>query len=480
MRTTTSLDTRIFHLQNAQGRNGGKLGNYSDPQCGNIRARRARMSGNFSRRRRRHGCGCGVRRDRMTLHQATCPNAVVAARCGPSCPANAPAWSILNSRVLRGLLRLAQSPSRDDRHVASGSEDGVARVVWNRQLSRRPWPPPDHAAEIARRSPWPSCRRRAGAREERSCNAPASQFSIWSAGDGRLGYFAVLWTPTASPASCRRSSRPGARSLAITSATSATRGPTTSSGELLQETDILFISAFTRAAQTAYAISNLYRRRGAVTVLGGPHARCYPAGCGAVFRLCAGPDRQGHRSRRCWRDGAPHRPLGRQLGANAPAGRRCRAWRSAGGSSSRPSPRRRLFSVVPMIGSMGCPYTCSFCIDSVVDYQPLPFEQIPEDLRFLLTKRAPPARRLARSEFRRSLRRLHGGDRASGAARADPVHRREQPLAALRAASPAAAAQRLRRPPARHRILVRPRQQVQDRPQSRGSTRSARSPITST
>jgi hypothetical protein len=45
-----------------------------------------------------------------------------------------------------------------------------------------------------------------------------------------------------------------------------------------------------------------------------------------------------------------------------------------------------LIKIVPMLGSLGCPYTCSFCIDSVVPYQPLEFDAIKEDLRFLLAK----------------------------------------------------------------------------------------------
>src|SRR5690348_6666889 len=46
--------------------------------------------------------------------------------------------------------------------------------------------------------------------------------------------------------------------------------------EIPGKVDLVFISSFTQAALLAYAISNYLRQKGTVTVLGGPHARCYP------------------------------------------------------------------------------------------------------------------------------------------------------------------------------------------------------------
>ena len=46
--------------------------------------------------------------------------------------------------------------------------------------------------------------------------------------------------------------------------------------ELPSKVDLVFIGAFTEAAHTAYALSNLFRSKGAITAIGGPHARCYP------------------------------------------------------------------------------------------------------------------------------------------------------------------------------------------------------------
>jgi hypothetical protein len=160
--------------------------------------------------------------------------------------------------------------------------------------------------------------------------------------------------------------------------------------DLPADMDILFVGAFTQAAQLAYAISNMFRQRGTITVLGGPHARCYPDDARKYFDYVLGfTDRVLIDD--VLRDRSQHRPLGQHLRANKqPAslpGVRER-WRFIEQTIAKsPTPLK----IVPMIGSLGCPYTCAFCIDSVVDYQPMSFEQIREDLRFLLKTVKHPA-----------------------------------------------------------------------------------------
>ena len=154
--------------------------------------------------------------------------------------------------------------------------------------------------------------------------------------------------------------------------------------ELPHDVDIVFIGAFTEAAQTAYALSNLYRSRGAVTVLGGPHARCYPQDAVRFFDYVVGfTDKKVIHE--ILRDCAPHRPVGRHIAARQqPAelpGVRER-WKFI-----EPTLKKApILKLVPMIGSLGCPYTCSFCIDSIVPYQPLQLDVMKEDLSFLLRK----------------------------------------------------------------------------------------------
>lgn len=158
--------------------------------------------------------------------------------------------------------------------------------------------------------------------------------------------------------------------------------------ELPGDIDLLLVAAFTQAAQLAYALSNLFRGRGAITVLGGPHARCYPEDARTYFDyVCGFTDRTVLDD--VLRECAPHRPLACYVSA-------------AQQPTELPSLEQRwkyieptlakapTIKVVPMIGSLGCPYTCNFCIDSTVEYQPLSFTQLAADLKFLLTKMKKP------------------------------------------------------------------------------------------
>jgi hypothetical protein len=158
--------------------------------------------------------------------------------------------------------------------------------------------------------------------------------------------------------------------------------------ELPDQVDLVFIGAFTEAALLAYALSNLFRSKGAVTVLGGPHARCYPEDARKYFDYVVGFTDQAV-IRDVLQDCSAHRPIGVHLAAKRQPsmlpGVRER-WKFI-----EPTLRKApLFKIVPMLGSLGCPYTCSFCIDSVVPYQPLDFAVLSEDLRFLVrTLRRP-------------------------------------------------------------------------------------------
>jgi radical SAM superfamily enzyme YgiQ (UPF0313 family) len=176
--------------------------------------------------------------------------------------------------------------------------------------------------------------------------------------------------------------------------------------ELPDDIDLVFIGSFTQSAQLAYALSNMFRSKGAVTVLGGPHARCYPQDSQRYFDYVLGFTDRSVISE-VLRDCAQHRPMGLHLKAGGQPG-------------ALPGVRERwkfieptlkkapLLKIVPMLGSLGCPYTCSFCIDSTVTYRhegrsPVPAAEVPAT-----------ARCMARSELRHPLRRLHECDRGRG------------------------------------------------------------------
>ncbi len=155
--------------------------------------------------------------------------------------------------------------------------------------------------------------------------------------------------------------------------------------ELPSNVDLVFIGAFTEAAQTAYALSNLFRSRGAITVIGGPHARCYPEDAQRYFDYVLGFTGR-ETVRDVVRDCSEHRPIGLHLAAGQQP-------KSLPGVRERwpfiePTLKKApaALKIVPMLGSLGCPYTCSFCIDATVPYQPMDFDGMAEDLTFLLNR----------------------------------------------------------------------------------------------
>jgi hypothetical protein len=151
--------------------------------------------------------------------------------------------------------------------------------------------------------------------------------------------------------------------------------------ELPEKVDVVFMSAYTPAAYLAYALSHLLRERGAITVLGGPHARAYAEDARQHFDYVLG-----------FTDRALVDDLLADPQRASGPGQRLSTGRQPddlpGVRERWPFVRRALdktwlFSAVPMLGSVGCPYTCSFCIDAKVDYRMLALDRIREDLVFL-------------------------------------------------------------------------------------------------
>ncbi len=159
-------------------------------------------------------------------------------------------------------------------------------------------------------------------------------------------------------------------------------GPACVIGGLPDDVDVVFICAFSHSAYVAYALSACFRAKGAVTVLGGPHARSYPLDARKHFDYVVGFTDEaliGELLREC----APHRPEGVYLSARQQPNRLAslrRRWKYMEPVLAA-SPVLRS---VPILGSLGCPYQCSFCVDAKIAYAPMDYEGLKEDLRFLV------------------------------------------------------------------------------------------------
>jgi hypothetical protein len=158
--------------------------------------------------------------------------------------------------------------------------------------------------------------------------------------------------------------------------------------ELPENMDFAFICAFTQSALLAYAISNKLRGEGSITVLGGPHARCYPEDAAKYFDYVTGFTNR-DTIIDILKDGEKHHDTGTYLSANAQPDHLpglTERWKFIE-ATLRKAP---FLKIVPMLSSVGCPYACPFCIDADVPYKMMESDALQEDLRFIVAMKKKP------------------------------------------------------------------------------------------
>jgi len=148
-----------------------------------------------------------------------------------------------------------------------------------------------------------------------------------------------------------------------------------------RDLDILFISAYTQASALACALSTIYRKDGVLTAIGGPHARSFPTDCTRFFDFTI---------KECDKAVIDDVLSGRvDRGAVVSSGRPLTEFPSV--EERMPEVRVASFhrgkplvsSSVPVLSSIGCPYTCGFCVDWNSTYVALPADHLHADLAYL-------------------------------------------------------------------------------------------------
>lgn len=145
--------------------------------------------------------------------------------------------------------------------------------------------------------------------------------------------------------------------------------------------DVVFIATYTPSSALAYALAKLFRREKTLTVIGGPHAKAFPDDCLRFFDVVV---------KECDKRlidtilrGDLNLPAvvtsGRSLTEIPSVEERRAEIEQTAFIAGKP----RVTGFIPMLASVGCPYSCNFCMDWDNPYVALPKDQLQADLRYV-------------------------------------------------------------------------------------------------
>ncbi len=149
---------------------------------------------------------------------------------------------------------------------------------------------------------------------------------------------------------------------------------------LPDDLDVVFVSAYTQVSALAYALAKLYRMDGALTVIGGPHAKSFPSDCLRFFDIAVDEcDRALIEDILCGRVDPPAAlTSGRVLTEFPTVEERMADIKTSAFRRGRPT----MTTVIPLLASVGCPYSCDFCVDWNRNYVAMP-DRLAADLQYL-------------------------------------------------------------------------------------------------
>ena len=145
--------------------------------------------------------------------------------------------------------------------------------------------------------------------------------------------------------------------------------------------DVLFVSSYTHASTTACALARIHGGRGALTVIGGPHARSFPDDCLRFFDFAIHDcDKEliGDLLRRSFEPGqvlTSGRPLLELPTVEERAPHIIKASLTDG--------RTPFAANIGVLSSVGCPYDCDFCVDWDRPFVSMDDDRLRADLKYI-------------------------------------------------------------------------------------------------